>query len=57
MCIHSSTIHNSQVSTYGEMDKPHMACSCYGALCAVAERNVVLTHATTCMNLDDIMPG
>lgn len=52
--IYSSTIYNSQVSTYGEMDKQNMAYSCYGALSAVMERNVVLTHATTWMALDNI---
>lgn len=41
----SSTTHNSQVSTYGEMDKQHTAYSCYGVLFAVVERKVALTHA------------
>lgn len=39
------------------MDKQNALCIHNGILCSFFKRKDILTHATTCMNLEGIMPG
>ena len=58
--VHSSVTHNSQkvevtqVSINRRMDKQNVVYTYNGILLSLKQEKI-LTHATTCMNLDEIM--